>query len=76
MSQLTTDPTTFDFATQPIRTVIASFPETMPIFAEHGMDMCCGGGNTIREAADAHGMDAEALLAQVHATIAQARETR
>ncbi|HEX5166257.1 MAG TPA: DUF542 domain-containing protein [Thermomicrobiales bacterium] len=56
--------------TEPIRRVVELHPEVMPILAGHGMDLCCGGGHTIQEAAQLHGLDAELLAEQVAAAIA------
>ena len=56
--------------TEPIRRVVELHPEVMPILAGHGLDLCCGGGHTIREAAQLHGLDADLLAEQVAVAIA------
>jgi iron-sulfur cluster repair protein YtfE (RIC family) len=60
--------------TQPIRSLVESFPLAMPVLDQHGFDLCCGGGHTVPEAARLHGLDAEALVQQVLADILQAGE--
>ncbi|MBI4503465.1 MAG: DUF542 domain-containing protein [Gemmatimonadetes bacterium] len=41
------------------------YPATAPVFAQHGMDLCCGGTKTLEFAAKAHGVDLPRLLAQL-----------
>ena len=55
--------------TEPIRRVVDLHPEVMPILAGHGLDLCCGGGHTIAEAARLHELDAELLAEQIAAAI-------
>jgi uncharacterized protein (DUF2249 family) len=40
-------------------------PATAAVFAEHGMDLCCGGKKTLEFAAKAHGVELPRLLAQL-----------
>lgn len=54
---------------RPIRELIELFPATMAILAAHGMDLCCGGGHTVAEAARLHGLDADALVEQLVAAV-------
>lgn len=56
--------------TEPIRRVVELHPEVMPILAGHGLDLCCGGGHTIAEAARLHELDAELLGKQIQAAVA------
>jgi iron-sulfur cluster repair protein YtfE (RIC family) len=56
--------------TEPIRHVVELHPEVMPILAGHGLDLCCGGGHTIAEAARLHELDAELLSEQIKAVVA------
>ena len=56
--------------TEPIRRVVELHPEVMPILAGHGLDLCCGGGHTIAEAARLHELDAELLAEQIAAEVA------
>lgn len=55
---------------QPIRRVVELHPEVMPILAGHGLDLCCGGGHTIAEAIQLHGLDRELVIDQIAAAIA------
>lgn len=48
-----------------IQRLVEIHPETMAVFAQHGLDMCCGGGHTVAEAARLHGLDADAVVTQV-----------
>lgn len=50
---------------QPIRVVVDRYPEAMPVLARYGIDLCCGGGHTIEEAATLHGLEPAELIAQV-----------
>ena len=56
--------------TEPIRQLVELYPEVMPILAGHGLDLCCGGGHTIAEAARLHGLDAELIAEQIVAAVA------
>ncbi len=42
------------------------FPATLPLFAELGIDTCCGGAKPVEEAARRHGADPDALLARLN----------
>ena len=48
-----------------IRQLVDTYPETMKVFDQYGMDMCCGGGHTVAEAARLHGLDPDTVVAQV-----------
>ena len=54
-----------DALTLPIRELIERYPAAMPVLAAHGMDLCCGGGHSVPEAAALHGLDLDALLGQL-----------
>ncbi len=47
--------------------VFARHPATGPVLARHGLDLCCGGGKTLAFAAEAHGVPAARLLAELQA---------
>lgn len=49
--------------TQTVSAVHARHPMTASVFAERGLDTCCGGGHTLEVAAAAHGVDLKHLLA-------------
>lgn len=47
-------------------------PATAPVFAAHGVDLCCGGGKTLEFVAKAHGVELGRLVAELqHAVVAQ-----
>jgi iron-sulfur cluster repair protein YtfE (RIC family) len=66
---LTREQTLEDVATQPIRVLVERYPHLMPVLARYGMDLCCGGGHTVAEAARLHGLDVGALNYEVAAVI-------
>jgi regulator of cell morphogenesis and NO signaling len=37
------------------------------VLNRHGIDICCGGGKTVREAATLHGVDLDELLGELEA---------
>ena len=41
--------------------LIALDPGVLPILNAHGLDTCCGGARTLREAARLHGLDLATL---------------
>lgn len=45
-------------------------PAAAPVLAEHGLDLCCGGGHTLEFAARAHGLEPEELIAAVRKAVA------
>jgi iron-sulfur cluster repair protein YtfE (RIC family) len=49
---------------------IERWPETRAILVAHGLDLCCGGVHPVAMAARAHGVDPEALLAELRAAAA------
>jgi regulator of cell morphogenesis and NO signaling len=55
-----------------IRDLIERYPALMPVLDAHGLDLCCGGGHTVAEAAALHGLDLEALLVELDAAVATA----
>jgi regulator of cell morphogenesis and NO signaling len=44
-------------------------PSSVAVFNDFGIDACCGGARTIREAASEDGVDAAALVAALEATL-------
>lgn len=54
-----------------IRQVVESFPVTMRVFDEYGMDMCCGGAHAVKEAAWLHNIDPVALIDRLAEVIEQ-----
>ncbi len=55
-----------------INEIVARFPETIPVFNRFGLDICCGGGVRVDEAAERDGIDA----AEVLSALRQALERR
>ncbi len=58
-----------EIATEPIRRIVELHPEVMPILASHGLDLCCGGGHTVSEAARLHDLNEELVTEQIVATV-------
>lgn len=60
-------------AIEPQATVAAvheRYPATAPVFAKHGMDLCCGGHLSLAHVADAHRVPLTTLLEELTAAIA------
>lgn len=53
----------------PIRDLVEQYPEVMPVLDRYGMDLCCGGGYTVPEAALLHGVEPARLIDEVYAVI-------
>jgi len=45
-----------------IRTLTERYPETMPLLAAQGLDLCCGGGHKLGEALDLHEIDSATFV--------------
>jgi regulator of cell morphogenesis and NO signaling len=56
----------------------ARHPLATRVFARHGIDYCCGGGRPLREVCEEKGLDADALVEEIHAelTTSSASEER
>ena len=48
-----------------IRDLVERWPATMPILAGYGIDLCCGGGHTVVEAAKLHELDLDRLVGEL-----------
>ncbi len=44
-----------------VNEMVATHPETIPVFNRFGLDTCCGGGVAIADAAHRDGADLDAL---------------
>lgn len=51
--------------------VFERHPAAAPLLAEHGLDLCCGGGHTLEFAAQAHGLELEELVTALQTAVAQ-----
>lgn len=65
-------------ADMPIVEVVQKYPNTIPVFMRHGLG-CIGCAlahfENIREGAQAHGIDVEALIEDLNGSIPQAQES-
>lgn len=52
-----------------VRRILDLWPEIEPLLARHGLDLCCGGAHPLRMAAQAHGLNPDAVLAEILATL-------
>jgi regulator of cell morphogenesis and NO signaling len=48
-----------------VRDLVGRYPQTRPVFEQHGIDYCCGGGQSLADAARKHGLELPALVAAV-----------
>ena len=53
-----------------VNEVIAAYPDTIAVFNAFGVDLCCGGDDTLEEAAMHSQVDADGLLASLGAATA------
>jgi iron-sulfur cluster repair protein YtfE (RIC family) len=53
-------------SSQTVDQVISANPENMAVLNRHGLDLCCGAGKTLREAADHHGVELERLMSELN----------
>jgi regulator of cell morphogenesis and NO signaling len=53
-----------------VRELVGRHPATRKVFERHGIDYCCGGGQTLAEAARVHSADLLALLAGLQEALA------
>ncbi len=59
-----------------VREALDRFPETLPVFARHGLDLCCGGVHPIAMAAQAKGVELAGLLRDLEAVVVAVRPSR
>jgi len=48
-----------------VNTAILLHPRTVAVFEAYGIDSCCGGALPIEEVARRHGLDLDALMAEL-----------
>lgn len=66
-----------DFAfdgSQRVGEIVAAFPGASNLFQAHGIDFCCGGGQTLAEALRARGIAEEEFLPKLQQAYAAARQ--
>lgn len=54
-----------DIASTKVEEVASRYGGTLAVFNRHGIDICCGGSKTVREAASLHAVDLESLLREL-----------
>ena len=59
--------------TDPLNTIIARYPQALPVLKRFGLDTCCGGALPLRTAAQHHDLDLAELLAALRAAIEEER---
>lgn len=52
-----------------VNDVLKQYPETVSVFNAFGIDACCGGAASLREAARRHGVDLAELLAALQTAV-------
>jgi iron-sulfur cluster repair protein YtfE (RIC family) len=66
--------TKFD-AGMSVNTTIRRFPESVAVFNQLGVDACCGGANSLAEAALEAGITLETLVAALEAAVPEGAAT-
>lgn len=59
-----------------INEVIGMYPETITVFNSFGMDMCCGGDETLQDAAEEAEVDRDSLMIALLEAAAQSKAVR
>ncbi len=52
-----------------VRDFVGRYPQTRQVFEEHGIDYCCGGGQTLAEAAKSRGLELQRLATALDAAL-------
>lgn len=58
-------PPIFDPETTTVHDVVRTTSGALEVFGRHGIDTCCGGELPVAEAARRHGVEVDALLAEL-----------
>ena len=53
--------------TMTLNAISLALPRALEVFARHGLDSCCGGAKPLALVCERHGLDLEALLAELRA---------
>lgn len=48
-----------------INSITHSYPDTIAVFADYGIDSCCGGEKTLDEVARRHGLPLDEIVARL-----------
>ena len=59
-----------------INEVLGMYPETVAVFNAYGVDMCCGGDETIEVASEEADVDRDALVAALLDEVAESSSAR
>ncbi len=59
-----------------VHEVVRAFPQTIPVFAQYRIDLCCGGGKTLEEVACRHDFNLPQLLAQLNSAVTEGVHAR
>ena len=71
MAQTPTETTRLDARLRStlIRDLVETYPAAMPVLNSYGIDICCGGGLTIPEAASAHQLEGDTVIEEVRRAV-------
>ena len=58
-------------ADTPVGQIATEYPMATQVFARHGMDFCCGGGQPIEKVCDSKGLDVAAVLDEIREAVAE-----
>ena len=73
MNTETLDTTISIAAEDTLNAIVAHYPQALPVLQGFGLDTCCGGALPLRTAAEHHDLNLAALLAALHAAVAENR---
>ena len=57
-------------ADTPVGQIATEYPMATKVFARHGMDFCCGGGQAIQKVCESKGLDVAAVLDEIGEAVA------
>ena len=52
-----------------LNTIVAHYPQTLPVLQRFGLDTCCGGALPLHTAAQHHGLDLAEVVAALRAEV-------
>ena len=52
-----------------VRDLVGRYPQTRPVFEQHGIDYCCGGGKSLADVASQHGLRLPTLVAALEKVV-------